>query len=221
MSTPTPLQIDYYTDLLCVWAWIAQPRIDEMKQQWGDQIRLTHHYTDIFGDVGGRMTNQWQERGGFDGFAEHVQHAAEPYDTAPVHPELWRKTRPTSSMPAHLLLKAIGAIEGQQRAEQLALTLRQRFFVDAVDISQWPVLLEIAKQAGLSTEQLQQQINSGRAAAALMADYQKAKNQQIKGSPSWVMNEGRQVLYGNVGYRVLHANIEELLRHPEVEACWC
>ena len=24
-----PLMIDYYTDSLCVWAWIAQRRIDE------------------------------------------------------------------------------------------------------------------------------------------------------------------------------------------------
>ncbi len=57
--------------------------------------------------------------------------------------------------------------------------------------------------------------------AALLADYRKAGERGIKGSPSWVMNEGRQVLYGNVGYRILNANIEELLRHPDQEASWC
>ncbi|MEZ5483114.1 MAG: hypothetical protein R3E73_13460 [Porticoccaceae bacterium] len=32
------------------------------------------------------------------------------------------------------------------------------------------------------------------------------------GSPSYVINGGRQTLYGNVGYRVLRANIDELLK---------
>jgi predicted DsbA family dithiol-disulfide isomerase len=79
----------------------------------------------------------------------------------------------------------------------------------------------IADQTGLDRSRLQAEIDSGRAAAAVMADYHKARQQQVKGSPSWVMNDGRQTLYGNVGYRVLHANIEQQLRHPEVEACWC
>ena len=26
-----PLVIDYYTDILCVWAWVAQRRIEELK----------------------------------------------------------------------------------------------------------------------------------------------------------------------------------------------
>ena len=31
----SPALIDYYTDVLCVWAWIAQPRLDELQRQWG------------------------------------------------------------------------------------------------------------------------------------------------------------------------------------------
>ena len=32
--TTAPINIDYYTDVLCVWAWIAQPRLDELNRQW-------------------------------------------------------------------------------------------------------------------------------------------------------------------------------------------
>ena len=44
----------------------------------------------------------------------------------------------------------------------------------------------------------------------------------IQGSPSFVLNEGRQKLFGNVGFRILDANIQELLRAPQTEqASWC
>jgi hypothetical protein len=36
-----------------------------------------------------------------------------------------------------------------------------------------------------------------------------------------VLNEGRQLLNGNVGYRVIEANIRELLVSNVVEASWC
>ena len=57
--------------------------------------------------------------------------------------------------------------------------------------------------------------------AALMSDYEGAKELRLKGSPSLVMNNGRQVLYGNVGYRILNANIRALLERPVSEARWC
>ncbi len=36
------------------------------------------------------------------------------------------------------------------------------------------------------------------------------------------MNAGRQILYGNVGYRLIEANLNELLRAPNSDdASWC
>ncbi len=54
-----------------------------------------------------------------------------------------------------------------------------------------------------------------------MRDYQQAKVLSLKGSPSYVLDNGRQTLYGNVGYRVLLANIEALINKPEHDASWC
>ncbi|TPV95892.1 MAG: disulfide bond formation protein DsbA, partial [Myxococcales bacterium FL481] len=34
-------------------------------------------------------------------------------------------------------------------------------------------------------------------------------------------NEGRQRLNGNVGFRIIEANVRELLRHTETEHSWC
>ncbi|KZY97397.1 hypothetical protein A3743_20735 [Oleiphilus sp. HI0072] len=85
MNNNEPLVIDYFSDVLCIWAWIAQRRIEEMKEEWGEQVLLRRHYINLFGDTKTRMAKQWGERGGYEGFGRHVQDAAAPYDNAPVN----------------------------------------------------------------------------------------------------------------------------------------
>ena len=58
-----PLTIEYYTDVLCVWAWIAQRRIEELVARSGNQIQFVHRYIDLFGDSATRIQEQWAERG--------------------------------------------------------------------------------------------------------------------------------------------------------------
>jgi len=104
---------------------------------------------------------------------------------------------------------------------EMALKLRKAFFVDTLDIGNLDVLASLAQENNLDYQLINTSMHDGTAMAALMHDYQKSKQQNIKGSPSYVMDDGRQTLYGNVGYRVLFANIEELLKHPADEASWC
>ena len=65
-------------------------------------------------------------------------------------------------------------------------------------------------------------MDDGTAFAGLAGDYETADKMRIEGSPSFVLNEGRQKLYGNIGFRLIEANIKELLRAPHSEeASWC
>ena len=114
-----PIAIDYYTDILCVWAWIAQRRTEELESTWGDKIDLKYRYVNVFGDTQTRIGDGWAEKGGFSGFGEHVFESAEPYDNAPVNPAIWSKVRPKTSSNAHLVLSAV-AIESADAAATLA-----------------------------------------------------------------------------------------------------
>jgi predicted DsbA family dithiol-disulfide isomerase len=57
--------------------------------------------------------------------------------------------------------------------------------------------------------------------AALSRDFELAKEHNVTVSPTLIFNEGRQRLNGNVGYRVIEANIRELLHNPPDEQSWC
>lgn len=216
-----PLIIDYYTDILCVWAWIAQRRIDELNRQLGSKITVRYQYVDVFGDLAGKMQGLWKDKGKFEGFADHVHASASAFEYAPVNSRIWKEVRPATSANAHLVLKAVENTTGPDSSAQLAHRIRKAFFVDAQDVGELSVLFDICQEADLDLADIKTSINDGSAMAALMGDYRRANQQQIKGSPSYVIDNGRQTLYGNVGYRVLHANIEELLKQRKDEASWC
>ena len=215
------IKVDYYSDVLCVWAWIAQRRQEELKQHFGSEIEFSHRYLDVFGDTESQIGEKWASKGGFEGFGQHVIEAAAPYSNAPVVANIWQTVRPLSSTPAHTFLKAVELSHSAVAAENFANLLRVRFFTGLIDIGRLEILFDLAGEDGLNTDRINSTLDSGAASAQLMRDYKTANAQGIKGSPSWVLDGGRQILYGNVGYRVLRANATELLSQPPGEASWC
>lgn len=217
----SPLKIEYFSDILCIWAWIAERRIQELNNHFKDQILIRYQYIDLFGDTETRIQTQWKDKGLHHGFGSHVIASAAPYDSATVNPDVWSRSRPTTSANAHMLIKAVELVSDRESAIQFANTLRKSFFVHANDISDLGTLFTLIKQQKIDTQQVKKTLDNGTALAALMSDYQKAHELGIKGSPTFVMNNGRQNLFGNVGYKVLKANIEELLIHTSTQASWC
>jgi predicted DsbA family dithiol-disulfide isomerase len=138
-----------------------------------------------------------------------------------VHSDVWDKVRPTTSANAHLLLKAAAIVDSQEHAQRFASQLRRAFFIEGTDISKLETLYQLAHSHGYSVDELRSVVEDGRAIAALLGDNKRANDRRVQGSPTWLLNSGRQVLYGNVGYRVLQANVEELLHRPAHQASWC
>ena len=216
-----PILIDYYTDVLCVWAWIAQPRLEELNRQWTGRVTIRHRYLDIFGDSHRKIAKQWGETDGFEKFGAHVVKSAASFENLKVNPDIWTKVRPRSSLQAHLFLKAVALVTDEALVEPVALRIRQAFFLEARDINDYSTLIECAEAENINEQLLKSALRDGSAIAALSDDQRSANALGMRGSPTWVLNEGRQLLYGNVGYRILDANIEELARHPTLEASWC
>ena len=105
--------------------------------------------------------------------------------------------------------------------QQAAWALRRAFFEKASDISNQAVQRDVATTIGIPRGPLDAALASGAAHAELARDLDLARDLTVTVSPTLVFNEGRQRLNGNVGYRVIEANIRELLREPAGEHSWC
>ena len=224
----TPVRISYYSDILCVWAYAAQRRLEQLVQTFGDDISIDAHFCSIFPDAWGKIEKNWETRDGFAGFGRHVNEVAEKFPHIEVHEQLWCKSRPRTSLSAHLFVKAIELIEGdsqpylERNSTQAAWAIRRAFFASTRDISDWRVLAEIVGELDIDSDLVEEKIRSSEAVAALAADDTLCKTHGVDSSPTLIMNEGRQKLVGNVGYRLIEANVQELLRNPtDGEASWC
>lgn len=228
-------QITYFSDVLCVWAYTAEIKIAQLREHFGDRVVLTHRFLRVFGDTASRLESDWGAKGGQAAYADRVRGIAKRFGHAAVHPDVWRGEVPVSSEPAHLFCKAVqllearGSIsaerhtqwEGRSQAEEFAWRCRLAFFRDRVDIGRRQALMSIAEELGLPLAELEGEIASGRAYAARAGDLDAKERFAIEGSPTVLLNQGRQKLYGNVGYRIIEANVQEILASPEGRASWC
>jgi predicted DsbA family dithiol-disulfide isomerase len=222
-----PVPIIYFSDVLCIWAFIAQLRLDEAKLAFDGRIEIDRKFCSVFGATSRKIAVQWGAKGGYEGFNAHLLHAAEAFPEVRINPGVWRTVRPASSMGPHLFLKAAQIAEAQGQiamgaSEAATRGMRAAFFEEGLDVARWPVQCDVGRAADIDLDAVEALIRDGSAFAALASDYQDAETMGIQGSPSFVLNEGRQKLFGNVGYRIIEANIQELLRDPHPDqASWC
>lgn len=220
------IHLDYFTDVLCVWAYVAHIRLDELQQQFEQHIHINEHFITLFGNTHKRIAQGWQDKGGFDGFNQHVLHVAEQFPHIKINPNVWKSCRPTSSANSHLYLKAAQLLIAENHISPASFKafvwdIRCAFFQDARDISDMNVLRALADSLQLPTRLIQHKIDNGEAIAALCSDMEMKEHHKLEGSPTYLLDNGRQKLYGNVGYRILEANVQELIERPQGIASWC
>ena len=222
------VKIQHFSDVLCVWAYVSQVRVDELKRQFGEQIEMDYHFVHVFGHAHQKLQAQWAQRGGSQAYGTHVKEVVAKFDHVPVHEDIWARDTPRSSLPAHLFLCALKLLEpvqpdagGSSAVERAAWAVREAFFRDLVDISKRHELMAIAERLGLPVGEIERILDAGAAHALLSEDIAMAREQSVRASPTLLFNEGRQVLTGNVGYRVIEANVRELLRTPVDQSSWC
>lgn len=228
------IKLSYFSDVLCFWAYAAQVRLDELKKTFGTKIEVEHHFISVFGNTEQRIGEGWKDRGSYHGFAEHILNAAEGFPQIQVNTDLWMQSSPKTSAMSHCFLKAIQSLEtkglisseintesGKTLFEESLWKVRCAFFEDALDISNISILKNIAEELYLPMADIEQSLNDGSAMAALMSDMEKKEELKLEGSPSFILNDGRQKLYGNVGYRVIEANVTELLERDDNQLSWC
>ncbi|HIG65594.1 MAG TPA: disulfide bond formation protein DsbA [Methyloprofundus sp.] len=233
--TSSRIRIHYFTDVLCVWAYLAQVRLDELIKNNSSDIEISYHFMPIFGNTEHRIGEGWKDKGGYAAFSQHTHKVCAAYPYLELHKDIWQVNQPKTSAISHLMIKAVqclvdegvvnneadSSLQHRTQFEEFVWQVRLAFFRDAKDIGNMQVLMGIARAMQLPLAEIQRVLDDGTALAAVCRDIELRDGFRVEGSPTYILNEGRQKLYGNVGYRIIEANLHEILKQPKMEASWC
>jgi predicted DsbA family dithiol-disulfide isomerase len=84
----SPVEITYFSDVLCVWAYVSQVRVDAIKSKFGNDIDVKYRLCSVFGNTVQKISSSWKDQGGYEGFNAHLREVAGKYPRVAVHPKL-------------------------------------------------------------------------------------------------------------------------------------
>lgn len=207
---------EYWSDPLCVWAFVAQTKLDQILDEAGDKLEVRYHIVPVFGSIPWRFSaGPWADQG-VEGRIEATRRIAENNGRHDVSGECWAKDCPSSSWSSGAASKAVFGAENDGeiapgRGAEFLLQLRERFFVDRLNIARRDVQLQVAERLEIPRASVERRLDDGSALAALWEDERRKQELKIQGSPTYVFDGGRAMLYGNFSFGILHATVEELV----------
>lgn len=218
MEVRVPLDIEYWTDPFCVWAFTAEPHLDHLVEQYGDQLEVRHRIVPVFGSIVRRFAagGSWAEAGPAGRAAATARIAREHRPGVEVTGQVWLDDPPASSWSASLAVKAVSLLEADELAPHGAtaaylLGLRDRFFVDNVNMARRSHQLALAEEQRLPLDAIVDRLDDGRALAALYEDHEDRIAANVTGSPTYLFEGGRTRIYGNFRVSVLEATVKTYL----------
>jgi predicted DsbA family dithiol-disulfide isomerase len=221
---PHPLKFSYWSDPLCIWALVAQRKLDRVLAELGEHIKVDYRIVPVFGSVGWRFAEGPWAKDGIDGRVIATRTIAAQGGRADVTGECWRTAMPASSWAPAAAIKAVFALpdgRGLEAGPLYQRALRERFFVAEANIALRAVQLELAEELSLPRGPIESRLDDGSALAAVWEDHAEKERLRLQGSPTYVFDGGRAMLYGNFDYGILRGTVEELVRgiDPGGSAC--
>ena len=83
----SPAKLVHFSDVLCVWAYIAQVRMNELATEFGAQVSVEYRFTSVFGAARDKLAKRWKDSGGIAAYSAHVREVAAGFDHVAVHPD--------------------------------------------------------------------------------------------------------------------------------------
>ena len=101
MAAPSPtspaVPFDYWSDPLCIWAYVAQEKLDHLLGRYGDALTVRYRVVPVFGSLRHRFSEGSWAADGIEGRVAKTREIAARFGHTEVSGEVWRVACPESS----------------------------------------------------------------------------------------------------------------------------
>jgi len=217
MTAPTPLKIDFVSDVVCPWCAIGLKSLEQALAKLGDDVSVELHFQPF--ELNPQMAPEGEDIG---------EHLARKYGSTPAQMRqnqdairdrgaavgftfnMDKRSRIVNTFDAHRLLHW-AALEGSQ--PELKQALLAAYFTEGRDVSSRDVLVDVAASVGLDATEARHVLEEGRYAQDVRAQEQFYQSQGIQAVPSVIVND-RYLIQGGQPAEVF----EQTLRQIAAEA---
>ncbi|MFN7133083.1 MAG: DsbA family protein, partial [Myxococcales bacterium] len=163
-----PIELYFFHDVLCSWCYVADARLRVLKQEFGDELRITLRPYPL------RPNEQIPDKKELQSLIRHVRRAAAEPEGRLLKPDVWRSPDvPLSSMPA---LKAVeaAALQGEEVRDAFANQLREAAFIHGLNVARPDVIFELAASMRLDMNRFVRAYHSRAALAHIEQSHREA-----------------------------------------------
>jgi predicted DsbA family dithiol-disulfide isomerase len=205
-----PLDLVLYHDVLCAWCYVADARLEYLRDAYGGLVRFRLRPYPL------RPDTQIPDKKQRAVLARHFRRVAKEPEGALVKPDLWTgRDPPASSIPALAALEA-ALPQGPAAQRDLLLAMRRAAFHDGINVARRDVQVELAAQVGLDVSRFLDQLDDPRHAHEVVSAVEEAEAIGIRGSPAlviggeWLMQGCRDLAeYRHVIDKYLHERVAQ------------
>ncbi|PKR79353.1 dithiol-disulfide isomerase [Halalkalibacillus sediminis] len=174
-----PVEIYVFIDPLCPECWSLEPYIRKLAIEYGCYFKLRPIVTGNIADLNfkpsrrkQRLANSWDRVANRTGMS--------------CDGDLWYENPIHSPWTALLAIKA-AEMQGQRLGSRFLRKLQEYLFLDKKNITDVPVLIEIADKVNLDVEEFKKDIYSTTAERALQCDLKLTREMEVEQVPTIVM----------------------------------
>jgi predicted DsbA family dithiol-disulfide isomerase len=180
-DAPAALEVTLHHDVLCSWCYVADARLDYLRDEYGPMIRWSLRPYPL------RPENQIPDKKQRAVLARHFRRVAREQEGKGVKADLWTgQDPPASSVPP---LLALEAALGQGREPQRALlkAMRRAAFLEGINVARRDVQVELASQIGLDVGRFLERLDDPSLEQDVNDAAEEAEALGIKGVPALVI----------------------------------
>ena len=212
-DAPTEVELVLYHDVLCSWCYVADGRLEYLRDEYGPTLRWTLRPYPL------RPENQIPDKRQRSVLARHFRRLGREQEGKGVKPDLWTgQDPPASSVPPLVALEA-ALRQGPHLQTELLKAMRRAAFQQGINVARRDVQFELAAQVGLDLGRFVEQLDEPRLEQDVNDAVEEAEALGIKGVPAlviggeWLMqgcrdlSEYRQVIDKYLRERVASAQL--------------